>query len=289
MKNILIADAGSTKIEWAIISEAGVEEKRISTHGINALLADSAEIASLFSKARTLLCQTESFKEIHYYGAGCATASICDKIFKALSETWQAGYISVSSDLLGAARALLGNQSGIACILGTGSNSCLYDGNGIVSNVPSLGFILGDEGSGAALGKRLIADAFKGHLPKLVRDRFLSMYELTLEEILDYTYRRPAANRFLASLVPFLKEHLWNPYVYSLIREEFISFLRRNVAMYKGSHTLPLTFTGSIAYHFSDILKETADSLGLKVNKIEQAPMDGLIKFHSSQNEINVN
>lgn len=282
MKNILIADAGSTKIEWAIVNDEGGVENNVTTHGINALMAEPDEIAALFAKARTLLGQEESFKAIYYYGAGCATSKICDKVHQGIANTWQAGTIVVESDLVGAARSLLGRKAGIACILGTGSNSCLYDGENISQNVPSLGFILGDEGSGAALGKRLVADAFKGHLPKLVRDHFLAMYELTLEDILDYTYRRPAANRFLASLVPFLKDHLWNPYVYSLVREEFISFLRRNVAMYPGSHSLPLAFTGSIAYHFADILREAADSLGFKVGKIEKAPMEGLIAYHTN-------
>ncbi len=292
MKRKLIADAGSTKVEWVIVNNDGGTEARVSTHGLNALLAEPEEIARLFSKAKTLL-NNAKVDEIFYYGAGCATPAICQKIKDALIATWMPeendgpeehaqSHAHVESDLLGAARALLGRSPGIACILGTGSNSCLYDGEKIVSNVPSLGFILGDEGSGAALGKRLVSDAFKGQLPELVRDHFLNLYELTLEEILDYTYRRPAANRFLASLVPFLKEHLWNPYVYSIVREEFKSFLKRNVALYRGSHSLPLSFTGSIAFHFADILREAAESQGLKVGKIEKNPMDGMISFHTS-------
>lgn len=292
MKKTLIADAGSTKVEWVIISGDGNIEARVTTHGLNALMADPEEVARLFAKAKSLLKPVASVDEIYYYGAGCATPVICKKIKDALMETWATPGnpisdedIHVDSDLLGAARALLGHKPGIACILGTGSNSCLYDGEKITHNVPSLGFILGDEGSGAALGKRLISDAFKGQLPELVRDNFLSLYELTQEEILDYTYRRPAANRFLASLVPFLKDHLWNPYVYSLVREEFKSFLKRNVSLYPGSHSLPLSFTGSIAYFFADILSEAADAQGLKVGKIEKSPMEGLIAFHSSKSQ----
>lgn len=292
MKKMLIADAGSTKVEWVIVKSDGEIEARVTTHGLNALMAEPEEIAQLFSKAKSLL-NNEKVDEIFYYGAGCATSAICQKIKEALISSWMSddrvnseidgeSKVLVESDLLGAARALLGRSPGIACILGTGSNSCLYDGQKIVSNVPSLGFILGDEGSGAALGKRLVADAFKGQLPQLVRDHFLNLYELTLEEILDYTYRRPAANRFLASLVPFLKEHLWNPYVYSLVREEFKAFLKRNVALYQGSHSLPLSFTGSIAFHFADILRDAAESQGLKIGKIEKNPMDGLIAFHTS-------
>lgn len=280
MKNILIADAGSTKVEWVIVSAECNVESRCTTHGLNALMADAPDIESLFSKAKSLLNFEGEIDEINYYGAGCATPAICSKIRKCLAKVWKVESINVESDLLGAARALLGRKPGIACILGTGSNSCLYDGVNIAVNVPSLGFILGDEGSGAALGKRLVSDAFKGHLPELVKDNFLNLYELSLEEILEYTYRRPAANRFLASLVPFLKDYLWNPYVYSIVREEFISFLRRNVAMYSGSRSLPLSFVGSIAYHFEDVLKEAADNQGFKVDKIEKSPIEGLIKFH---------
>lgn len=281
MKNKLIADAGSSKIDWVLLSDTGDVINRITSIGLNALLAEPAEIVDTFRKVADKIEVTETLNEVHYYGAGCATAAICDKIHNAISEVFPAGTINVSSDLLGAARSLFGKESGIACILGTGSNSCLYDGNSIRSNIPSLGFILGDEGSGAALGKRLIADAFKGHLPKPIRDQFMKMYELSLADILEYTYRRPAANRFLASLVPFIKDRLWNPYVYSLVLEEFSQFLKRNVAMYKGARTLPLSFTGSIAWHFSDILREAAERQGLKVDTITQSPIEGLIKYHT--------
>lgn len=196
MKNKLIADAGSTKVEWVLLSDSGEQLRQISTPGINALIAEEDELVEKFSAVKSQLGQDESLSEIHYYGAGCATAAICDKIYAAISKVWQAGTIQVNSDLLGACRALLDRERGIACILGTGSNSCLYDGESIEQNVPSLGFILGDEGSGAALGKRLVADAFKGHLPKPIRDQFMKYYELNLENILEYTYRRPAANRF---------------------------------------------------------------------------------------------
>lgn len=288
MKNIVIADAGSTKVDWVISAQQGNVENHVHTHGLNALMADAEDVNVLFEKAKNLLAFEDSINEIYYYGAGCATPEICKKISKSLSKVWgvDEASIHVYSDLLGAARSLFGSTSGIACILGTGSNSCLYNGMEIEDNVPSLGFILGDEGSGAALGKRLIADAFKGQLPPLIRDRFLESYDLSKEDILDYTYKRPAANRFLASLVPFLKDHVWNPYVYSLVREEFISFLRRNVAMYKGCHSLPLAFTGSIAYYFSDILNEAAEYLGFKINKIEKNPMGGLIAFHNENPEV---
>ncbi len=282
MKNRLIADAGSSKIDWVVLADGGDELARVSSIGVNALMCSRQEIAEAFGKVQDKLGVDDALAEIHYYGAGCATQSICAKVHAALGDVWRAGTLHVNSDLLGAARALFGREKGIACILGTGSNSCLYYGHEIVEHIPSLGFILGDEGSGAALGKRLVADAFKGHLPRPIRDQFMKQYEMSLNDILEYTYRRPAANRFLASLVPFIRDHLWNPYVYSLVREEFECFLRRNVAMYSGARSLPLAFTGSIAWHFADILKDAAGRQGLSVSHIMPSPIEGMINFHKS-------
>ena len=235
---------------------------RFGTAGLNALLADAAETSRVMLEAESRIPADVNITEIHYYGAGCATPEICGKIRRALEET-------------------IGDRRGIACILGTGSNSCLYDGSAIERNIPSLGFILGDEGSGASLGKRLVADAFKGHLPRTVAERFLDEYGLTLGEILDKVYRSPAPSRFLASLVPFIHGHLWNPYVYSLVMNEFRSFFTRNVSPYAGSRALPVSFTGSIAFHFADILRKTADELGFSVGEITRQPLDGLIRYHS--------
>lgn len=282
MKNKLLADAGSSKIEWLLLSPSGEVLDRVNSIGINALMADVGEITDLFAKIADRLRVDDNLEEIIYYGAGCATPEVCEKVKNALGSVWKADSIQVATDLLGAARSLFGSSKGIACILGTGSNSCLYDGENIKENIPSLGYVLGDEGSGAALGKRLVADAFKGHLPRPIRDQFMKTFELSLADILEYTYKRPAANRFLASLVPFMKDHIWNPYIYSLVLEEFTQFLRRNVAMYEGARSMPIAFTGSIAWNFSDILREAADRQGLKVDTITKSPMEGLIKFHSS-------
>lgn len=282
MKNKVIADAGSTKVEWILLSESGKVLNRTTSDGLNALLVEADEAASHFSEVKKQLGQTESVSEIHYYGAGCATSATCAKISTALGNVWTAGAVNVSSDLLGAARSLFGKEKGIACILGTGSNSCLYNGRDIEVNVPSLGYVLGDEGSGAALGKRLVADAFKGQLPKAIRERFLNIYKLSLSDILENVYRTQKPNKFLASLVPFLSEHLWNPYVYSIVLEEFTQFVKRNIAMYPGAHSLPIAFTGSIAYYFEEILRDAIERQGYKVARITRTPMEGLIAFHSA-------
>ncbi len=277
----LIADAGSTTVEWSLVSSDSGLVASVATQGINALLADVDTINSTFASVNKDLPTGIVIDEIHYYGAGCATPSICNKIKNSLNSIWPASEAFVSTDLLGAARSLFGDRKGIACILGTGSNSCFYDGEKIVSQIPSLGFILGDEGSGAALGKRLISDAFKEQLPENVRDAFLEEYHLTLPEILDKVYKQPAPNRFLASFVPFLHKNLWNPYIFSLVLKELTRFVRRNVSMYKGAHSVDVCFTGSIAYNFERVLREAVASQGYRVSRISKSPMDGLIEYHS--------
>ena len=280
MKNKLIADAGSTKVEWALLDSNGEVALSLVTDGLNALLAHPDTVINALREVDAKLPDNIEVEEVHYYGAGCATEEICSKMKEAVATIWSRSEINIASDLLGAARSLFGQRKGIACILGTGSNSCLYDGKTIVSQIPSLGYILGDEGSGAALGKRLVSDAFKNQLPETIREKFLETYGLTLSGILDNIYRNPSPNKFLASLVPFLYENLWNPYIYSLVLKELTEFVRRNVAMYPGAHTLELSFTGSIAFHFAKILREAAQSLGYRLTSVTETPMEGLLNFH---------
>lgn len=283
MKKTLIADAGSTKVEWTLLDSDSSVAARFSVDGINALLSGSETITKALEDVSAALPGNSDIEEIFYYGAGCATPQICDKMNQALAELWKNAEIHVTTDLLGAARSLFHEKAGIACILGTGSNSCLYNGTDITMQIPSLGFVLGDEGSGAALGKRLLADAFKNQLPDSIRENFLEEYNLTLSQILDKIYKQDTPNKFLASLVPFLKANIWNPYIYSLVLEELTVFVKRNVAMYPGAHAMPLSFTGSIAFHFSNILKEAAASQGYRITTISATPMDGLIEHHRNR------
>lgn len=280
----LLADAGSTKVDWCMVDDKGQMLGRCATDGVNAMLVSPGTLAATFAAMHKEFAQLPAPEEIHYYGAGCATPRACALIKKGLHDVYPTALVNVYSDLLAAARALCGNKPGIACVLGTGSNSCLYDGEEISHNIPSLGYVLGDEGSGAALGKRLIADAFKGQLPEMVRENFLKSCGLTLADMLEKVYRTEAPSRFLASLVPFIKDNLWNPYIYNLVHEEFTCFIKRNVAMYVGAHSLPVSFIGSIASVFSDILREAADQQGFTVDQIESSPMPGLIHYHTTLN-----
>lgn len=282
MKTKLIADAGSTKVEWALIAPDASVAASFLSDGINALLADNNTIMATLGEVAGKLPTHISVEEVYYYGAGCATPAICNKIRSSLNEIWSSADATVESDLLGAARSLFGKRKGIACILGTGSNSCLYDGEKILLQIPSLGYILGDEGSGAALGKRLVNDAFKLQLPDNIREKFLDQYSLTLPDILNRVYKHPAPNKFLASFVPFLAENLWNPYIYSLVLEELTLFVKKNVAMYPRAHSLELSFTGSIASQFERILREAVASQGFRINNLSKTPMQGLVDFHIS-------
>ena len=280
MNEILIIDAGSTKIEWIlVVPETGILSQG-RARGFNALLETKDSIAQILGEMKNELASFPAPSQIFYYGAGCATPQLCEKITLAITELWPSVKINVESDLLGAARALFGEKKGIACILGTGSNSCLYEKGEIKEQIPSLGYILGDEGSGAALGKRLLSDCLKGQLPQELAEEFLAEYNLSLPIILERVYNIPCANSFLASFTPFLKKNLWRPEIYSLVLKELARFIKRNVAMYKGAQSLHVGFVGSISTNFEKVLREAASSFGYSVDKISASPLEGLMEYH---------
>ena len=176
---------------------------------------------------------------------------------------------------------MCGHEEGIACILGTGSNSCLYDGKNIVDNTPSMGYILGDEGSGAHLGRQLVSDCIKKQLPKAIREQFLQQYNLDVATILERVYHTPLPNRWLASLTPFIQENKKNAEIHIMLKHCFTQFFQRNVMVYRRSW-LPIHISGGIGINFSEEIRETAESLGLSVGNIVESPMEGLIKYHSN-------
>lgn len=279
---ILIADSGSTKTDWCLIHES---EKPVffTTQGINPFHQSREEIDRILHQEvvpaeKECVAKGAPIKEIFFYGAGCTTEK-APILQAALQEVFpQASIIEVASDMLGAARSLCGHQPGIVCILGTGSNSCYYDGKQITHNTPPLGYILGDEGSGAALGKRLAGDCLKHQLPEEVCKRFLAQYQLSLPEIIERVYRQPMANRFLANCSRFLYENRHEPSIRQLLTECFGDFIRRNILSYpKGA----LFFTGSVAHYYAEELKEAAALYHLQIANIAQRPMEGLIAFHS--------
>ena len=283
----LIADSGSTKTDWCLCNESAILCE-IQTQGINPYHQTEEAIEEVLREELLPQLKSQELKgkssrqNIIFYGSGCANANACNRIKEALFKVLGTEEVTIHSDLLGAARALCGHEEGIACVLGTGSNSCLYNGKEIISNIPPLGYILGDEGSSAVLGRRLVGDCLKNQLPEAIREEFLTEYQLTQEIILEKVYRQPLANRFLASLTPFLSKHRDIPEVHKLLVESFTDFFIRNVKQYRRPW-LPIHFVGSIANAFSTELKEAAESLGMELGTILQSPMEGLIRYHTDK------
>lgn len=253
----------------------------IHTQGINPFHQSVEYIRQILcNELLPQLPEEVPLQRIHFYGAGC-TPEKSIIVEEALKTLFPQTSIEVKSDLLGAARALCGIHKGIACILGTGSNSCYYDGKQILHNVSPLGYILGDEGSGAVLGKRLVGDCLKNQLPTNICKAFLETFGLTPAGIIDKVYRQPQANRFLASLTPFLSAHREVPQIHDLLVSCFMDFFRRNVMQYPYIDT-PIHFVGSIAWHFKEEVKEAADTLNLQTGKFIQSPIEELRKYHQN-------
>lgn len=278
----IIADAGSTKTDWAILLKDGSLFRFTKTKGVNPLMESFDSMSYIFKSVKAELPNQAEISEIHFYGAGCATTQLCEKVQKSLNEIFKAKTISVESDLLGAARAVLQHEKGIAAILGTGSNSCLYDGQNIIMNTPALGFILGDEGGGAALGKRLIGDIFKDQLPSFIKEKFFHSFNINLNDILESIYRGKTPGAYLASFVPFILENIDSEDMQLLLSDEFTRFFKRNIFNYPGYETLRIGFVGSIAEVFEPQLKNVANNLGLRVGMIIKSPIYGLINYHNN-------
>ena len=276
---ILIADSGSTSTNWVLV-EHGKSVQSLFTPGINPFYQTPEEIAGEIATL-TLNVKPSSVKAIYFYGAGCVADKI-EMVKHAIAQSFTQSQIYVESDLVAAARGLLQHEAGIACILGTGSNSCFYDGKNIVSNVSPLGFILGDEGSGAVLGKKFIADCLKNQLPEELKNKFLTTFGLTTNDIINHVYRKPFPNRYLAQFTPFLAENMAEPAIYNLIFDSFTDFFVRNVMQYPNFEEYPVSFVGSIAYYFKDILEVVAFELGITLGEIKQSPLEGLVAFHST-------
>ena len=277
---ILLADSGSTKTDWGLIDN-GTLVKKLRTSGMNPFQMSEEAITEEIKAHLVPELPSTTLDEVHFYGAGCTKEKqpIVERALRA--NLTINGECEVASDMLGAARGICGHNPGIACILGTGSNSCSYDGRNLVKNVSPLGFILGDEGSGAVLGKLLVGDVLKNQLSETLTKRFFEKFKMTSAEIIDRVYRQPKPNTFLASFVPFLEENLDDPQIYRLVKESFRSFLRRNVMQYEGWQTLPIGFNGSIAKIYKQPLLEALQEEGMHLGRIIQAPMEAMVEYHT--------
>jgi len=276
---ILIADSGSTKTNWCLV-EQGQIVSEIITEGINPFYQTDMEIIALLDDQLIPKLENTDIDRIFFYGAGCSFPEKKILVSRGLVRFFGNSMIEIQSDLLGAARSLFQHEKGIACILGTGSNSCYYDGKDSTQNVSPLGFILGDEGSGAVLGKLFLADCLKNQLPTELKEEFLSRYELTPEIILDAVYKKPFPNRYLAQFTHFLAEKIEEPSIFNLVYDSFDAFFVRNVMQYP-LEDIRVGCIGSVAYYFRDTLEIVASERRIEISEIIQNPMDGLVKFHT--------
>lgn len=277
----IIAESSTTKTEWCLVEGNTIVERAI-TDGLNPFFLSRREISHSIRLDLPKAFFKRRWEHVYFYGAGCSNDDKKKIIESSLVAQFKTP-TTVESNLLGAARGLLVNEPGLACILGTGSNSCLYDGNNIVRNVSSLGFILGDEGSGAALGRTLVSDCLKGLAPRELSSLFFDKFDIDTNRVMDEVYNNPGANRTLSSYSFFLGEHLEHPYVRDLVRNEFDRFFCRNILQYDYK-AYPLCFVGLVACTYSEILCEVADRYGVEIKKIIQRSMPGLVKYHEGKN-----
>ena len=295
---ILIADSGSTKTDWTLLHSPhphswdivatfhtqGITPIHQTTDDIRQILAhELLPQLSTFSRAslvnsRALETPLLSQIQVFFYGSGCTPAHV-PMMKRILAEVFPSEKNEIQSDLMAAARALCQHEEGIACILGTGANSCLYDGNGIVQNTPALGYILGDEGSGAVLGRLFMNAIFKNPLFVDIRDSYLKEQKLTQADVINKVYREPMANRFLATTSLYIREHLANPLLSDLVKQNFRQFFRSNIVPYQRPD-LPVHFVGSMASTYQPQLEEAAQEENFHIGHILQSPMEGLIAYH---------
>lgn len=279
---ILIADSGGSKIDWRIIEKDG-SIGQANAPGFNPYYQP---IEDLRKSVQEILVPKikDDVDKIYFYGAGVSSTKNQLTIKSAFLEFFPQAQIEIGWDLLAAARALCGHEPGIACILGTGSNSCLYDGKKITANVANLGWILADEGSGSNIGKKFLVDYLREKMPAPLAEAFRQRFPLTREEFLEKIYQQERPNAFLASFTRFIFQHLKDPYCYKLVYDSFTEFYENTVMKYENYKNLKVHFTGSVAFYFSDLLRQVANDKGITVKNILEAPIAGLTLYH--QNEI---
>lgn len=275
---IIIADSGGSKTDWRLIDNSGAVGQA-NAPGFNPYYQP---IEDLKKSVQELLLPkiNEDVDKIFFYGAGVSSVKNQLTIKSAFLEFFPGAHIEIGWDLLAAARALCGHEPGIACIMGTGSNSCLYDGDKITANVANLGWILADEGSGANIGRKFLVDYLREVMPEHLRNQFRERYPLSREEFLEKVYQQERPSAFLASFTKFIFQHLKEPYCYQLIYNSFAEFYENNVMKYENYKNLKVHFTGSISFYFSDVLRQVANDKGITVKNILEGPIAGLTLYH---------
>lgn len=275
---VIVADSGGSKIDWRFLKKDGTIDQAHSP-GFNPYYQPLQDLITIVD-GHLLAHIAEPVDKVFYYGTGVSSEKNQQIIRDAFAKYWPKAYIEIGWDLLAAGRALCGNERGIACILGTGSNSCLYDGEKIIDNVANLGWILADEGSGTYIGKQFIFDYFRKEMPEKLADQFKARFPFTREEVLEKVYQGERPGAFLASFAKFIFQHLKEPYCYKLVYDSFADFYQNNVMKYENYKTTKVHFTGSISFYFSDILRQVAIDKGITVKNILEGPIAGLTLYH---------
>ncbi|QQL50435.1 N-acetylglucosamine kinase [Mucilaginibacter ginkgonis] len=277
---IIIADGGSTKTNWCLVTE---DEKKIyfNTEGYNPYFVGEEYIINSLNESLPTDLDKSKITEVNYYGAGCSVPEKNEIVASAMRKVFSSSRVSVGHDLLAAARALLGNNEGFAAILGTGTNTCIYDGKKITNNIDSGAYILGDEGSGCAIGKKLLIDYLRGYMPEAVRNSFWETFKLTPDEVNDRVYSQPLANRFCASFSKFVYDNNVNiEYSRNLVQSSFEDFFRNLVTHYPDYQKYSFNCIGSVGYNFRNVLEEVVTAHGMMVGNIIRSPIDNLVKYH---------
>ena len=275
--SVLIVDAGSTKTDWIVLGN-GTVSHRITTKGFNPNYSDPKVLPEILKE---LPADIPAIEAVFYYGSGCGSEANQQTVRRCLKARFKKAEISVTHDLMAVCHAALGHEKGIACILGTGANSCLYDGNDIVERAVSLGYLLGDEGSGCYIGRKLVRAYFYDLMPLELKLSFHLAYNLELNEFIKRVYHEPEASQYLAGFTKFAGEHLAHPYIQQLIKDNFSDFIQAFVLRYTDCRSLPISFVGSVAFAFQELLRESLEAEGLTMGKVMQSPAEGLIQMYS--------
>lgn len=277
---ILVADSGSTKCDWILANQNGVKEN-YQTIGFNPVYVNAEEIATAI-EGNPLAGRRQEVEKVFFYGAGCSSPEFQKIVADGIKKVFPTAQVQVSHDLDGAAYATCKGKPGISCILGTGSNACFFDGKNVSQERPSLGYILGDEGSGAYFGKILVTKFLYKQLPEDIYQLFSNKYSIGKTQIIDSVYRKPRPNTFLASFMGFFGENKTHPFIRQIIASGLNDFLVTHVCCLKDYKNFLCHFVGSVAFYFQDILEEEATKLEIKVGNILQKPIDGLVEYHLS-------
>ncbi len=289
----LLVDSGSTKMDW-IFFEEGKVARRIATQGFNPNYSNRQDLENILSLVETQFIaspknktsfpghnQSTSLQNVYYYGTGCGNEQNCQLIKEVFRSHFPKAEITVTHDLMAACHALFGHEKGIACILGTGSNACVYNGENITERAVSLGYLVGDEGSGMHIGREVVKAYFYGFMPDDLRQKFDATYHLELKEFIDKAYHQPQPSKYLASFAKFAGEHQDEPFMHELIQGCFEAFVKAFILRFEDCKSLKISFIGSVAFHFQDILRECIKSHGLTMGEVMTSPAAGLVRYYS--------